>query len=600
MLGLAADPALASFKAHVQAGTLQIVGDAAGDKLALRLAPGNSAVLQVDVGDDGTADFSFDRSTFTAIDVQGGGGSDQLRVDASDGSLADDAVTLDGGGGNDTLIGGDGNEALIGGGGSDEVIGGRGNDVALLGSGNDTFTWNPGDGSDTVEGQTGVDTLRFNGSNAAEHIDLSASGSRVRLSRDVANVTMDLNGIENADLNVLGAADAISVGDLTGTELKTAAIDLSSLPGTGAGDEAADTVTVNGTAAGDHVQVSSSSGETIVSGLSTQVRVAGAEPGRDAVDLNTLGGDDNVQTGVSLTAPATVNVNGGEGSDTVGYSGTTAADTILIAPNMGAVETAAPGSSPVNSTAVESLDVAGGAGADTIRASNGLAGLTQLTIDGGAGNDLLFGGDGNDVLIGEGGNDQVDGGRGSDVALLGTGNDTFVWNPGDGSDTVEGQTGIDTLDFNGANVAEQIDASANGSRVRLTRDVGAVVMDLNGIEDLLLRALGGADAITLGDLTGTDLRSADVDLSGIAGTGTGDEQPDVVTVNGTAGPDNVQVTRSGSQVVAKGLALQTTISGSEPLGDSLHVNTLGGLDTVSVAPGVSELITPVVDLGTGQ
>ena len=39
----------------------------------------------------------------------------------------------------------------------------------------------------------------------------------------------------------------------------------------------------------------------------------------------------------------------------------------------------------------------------------------------------------------------VIGGRGNDVALLGAGNDTFVWNPGDGSDTVEGQAGNDTL-----------------------------------------------------------------------------------------------------------------------------------------------------------
>src|SRR5215468_7324545 len=86
LLSLAA-PAFASFKAHVQAGTLQIVGDAASDKLALRLAPGNTGVLEVDVGEDGTTDFSFDRSTFTAIDVQGGGGNDQLRVDGSGGSL---------------------------------------------------------------------------------------------------------------------------------------------------------------------------------------------------------------------------------------------------------------------------------------------------------------------------------------------------------------------------------------------------------------------------------------------------------------------------------------------------------------------------------
>ena len=32
----------------------------------------------------------------------------------------------------------------------------------------------------------------------------------------------------------------------------------------------------------------------------------------------------------------------------------------------------------------------------------------------------------------------MNGGRGNDTALLGNGNDTFIWNPGDGSDVVEG------------------------------------------------------------------------------------------------------------------------------------------------------------------
>ena len=40
---------------------------------------------------------------------------------------------------------------------------------------------------------------------------------------------------------------------------------------------------------------------------------------------------------------------------------------------------------------------------------------------------------------------QRSGGTGNDVALMGAGDDTFVWNPGDGSDTVEGQAGFDTL-----------------------------------------------------------------------------------------------------------------------------------------------------------
>ncbi len=46
----------------------------------------------------------------------------------------------------------------------------------------------------------------FNGSNVSEQISVSANGSRVRLTRDVANITMDLNGVENVDFNALGGA----------------------------------------------------------------------------------------------------------------------------------------------------------------------------------------------------------------------------------------------------------------------------------------------------------------------------------------------------------------------------------------------------------
>jgi Ca2+-binding RTX toxin-like protein len=103
-------------------------------------------------------------------------------------------LTLDGGSGNDTIIGSQGADFLLGGDGNDTIIGGRGNDTAVLGNGNDTFIWNPGDGSDVVEGGAGTDRLVFNGANIAETIDISANGQRVRFSRDIANITMDLNG----------------------------------------------------------------------------------------------------------------------------------------------------------------------------------------------------------------------------------------------------------------------------------------------------------------------------------------------------------------------------------------------------------------------
>src|SRR4051812_23806618 len=47
--------------AQVKAGTLQIRGDGAADKLKLEPTP---TTLVVDVGEDNTADFTFDRSTF--------------------------------------------------------------------------------------------------------------------------------------------------------------------------------------------------------------------------------------------------------------------------------------------------------------------------------------------------------------------------------------------------------------------------------------------------------------------------------------------------------------------------------------------------------
>ena len=66
--------------------------------------------------------------------------------------------------------------------------------------------------------------------------------------------------------------------------------------------------------------------------------------------------------------------------------------------------------------------------------------------------------------------------------------------------------GNDTLLFNGANIDEKIDISANGGRVRFTRDVASITMDLNGVENIQFNALGGADTITVNDLTGTDVK----------------------------------------------------------------------------------------------
>ena len=96
-----------------------------------------------------------------------------------------------------------------------------------------------------------------------------------------------------------------------------------------------------------------------------------------------------------------------------------------------------------------------------------------------------------------------------------------LWNPGDGSDTVEGQAGVDTLLFNGANIAEKIDISANGGRLRFTRDVGNITMDLNDVERINFNALGGADNIVINDLSGTDVTEVNIDLRARPAVGDG-------------------------------------------------------------------------------
>jgi Ca2+-binding RTX toxin-like protein len=596
VLSVAAGPALGAYRAQISAGTLRITGDGASDKLGLQLDPVNPGVLQLDVGEDGTVDFTFDRSTFSAIDVQAGGGNDEVRVGNGVGD-----VTIDGGPGNDTLIGGDGNDTLIGGDGNDVVTGGRGDDVALLGAGNDTFVWNPGDASDTVEGQSGTDSLDFDGSNAAERIGVFANGTRVRLTRDVGAITMDLDGIDRLDLTTRGSADTVTLGDLTGTDLTQADVDLAGVPGTGTGDGAADTVTELGTTGPDHVHVGAKDGNVLISGLGVALQVTGGEAA-DRVGVATLGGDDTIATGVGIPGPAGVAIDGGDGTDNVTYRGSGSNDTIAIGPvgnGMVATSDIGTGGAPQLTSAVESLTVAGRRGDDTISAGNGLAGLTRLTLRGGVGNDTLTGGDGDDTLRGGPGADVVIGGRGNDTADLGSGDDTFAWDPGDGSDTVNGQNGDDTLQFNGSNAGEKLGLSANGSGARLTRDVGAITTDLTSIKTLDLTARAGADTVTVNDLSGTGLAAVKLDLSGIPGTGTGDGAQDTIVENGTGRPDRVQVASQGANVLVSGLVPALAVTGSEP-GDVLDVNTLAGRDKVTVAPGVQQLITPVIDLGTDQ
>jgi Ca2+-binding RTX toxin-like protein len=503
-----------------QDNTLIVSRDVAGNILV------NGGALPVSGGTPTVSNTSL-------IRIFGLGGNDVLTVDDSNGPMppanlvggeGDDILTgsaaddvLDGGPGNDTLMGRGGNDILLGGPGNDILIGGPGDDQIFGGEGDDTIIWNPGDGSDVVEGEDGQDTLVFNGANINETVDLSANGQRLRFFRNVANITMDCNGIERVVFRALGGTDQVTVNDLTGTQVTNVVVDLSSA--LGGGDGQPDTVIVNGTETNDLITVTGSTNEVNVTGLRASVKIIGGEPGLDRLVINGLDGD------------------------------------------------------------------------DTVDASGVQAGALELTLNGGPGNDTLIGGDGNDLLIG---------GQGNDVMFGGPGDDTFVWNPGDGSDIIEGEEGQDTLLFNGANVGENVDISANGQRLRFFRDIANVTMDCNDIEVVHFNALGGADTITVNDLTGTGCTNVDLDLAGVPGSGVGDRQPDTVIVNGTDSNDSVVVAGDSTGVTVQGLAATVNVFGTDPSLDQLVIKLLGGDDAFNASALQAGVIKLTVDGGPGN
>jgi Ca2+-binding RTX toxin-like protein len=486
-------------------------GDGQHDRVEVNGTDANDAI-----GISGNASSVVVSGLRTAVAVQHQDPSDELAIRGLGGNdalsapmLAAQAIalTLDGGAGDDTIAGSQGSDLLLGGDGNDTIDGNGGADRAFMGAGDDTFVWDPGDGSDTIEGEAGADTMRFNGANVAEQVELSANGNRLRFFRTQANITMDTAGVERVDFNALGGADLVTVNDLSGTDVTSVNADL------GGADGQADRVVVNGTNGADRIRVNQGAAGLAVTGLKAQVTIHNQESS-DALVVKGLEGNDDIAT-AGLPAQA-----------------------------------------------------------------------IALTLDGGAGDDELFGGLGNDMLLGGDGNDTMDGSKGNDVALMGAGDDTFAWDPGDGSDVLEGGDGDDSMQFIGANVAEQIHVSANGNRVLFVRDIANVTMDLAGVEQIDFQALGGADLVDVGDLTGTDLANVQVDLGGADGAA------DRIAVAGTDGDDAITVNGDPNELKVSGLHTGVAILDPEFANDRLDVNTGAGRDSVDssqLAPGTIQL-----------
>jgi Ca2+-binding RTX toxin-like protein len=433
----------------------------------------------------------------------------------------------------------------------------------------------------TVDGGAGNDTIL--GSNGADLL-LGGEGDDF------------VDGQQGNDVAFLGAGDDVFQWD----------------PGDGSdtveGQDGTDRMLFNGSAGAESFEASANGGRLlftrdlgniVMDTNDVEVVDLKALGNTDMLTVNDLTGTDGVEIDSDLAG--TIGGTAGDGqADTVIVNGTNSDDLIDVV-GAGTSASVLGLSARVNIANAEgandSLVVNALGGDDTVRATTLPADVIKLTVDGGLGEDSLFGSQGADVLRGGDNDDFVFGDNGNDVAFMGAGDDVFQWNPGDGNDTLEGQDGQDSMLFFGANIAENIDVSANGGRVLFFRNIANVTMDLDDVESIDFRALGGADNIVVGDLSGTDLTSSGLDLRGPDGGGDG--AADTISVNGTQGSDAFGAASDAGGVHVVGLHTAVDIVSAEQANDRLTLNALGGDDAVDATSLAADAIHLAMNGGLG-
>jgi len=520
-----------SISAVLSGGVLTVTGDGHDNTItASRDAAGTILV------NGGTVAVSGGVPTIantTLIRIIGLNGNDLLLVDDSNGPMP--PANLLGGEGDDTLTGSASDDVLDGGPGNDTLNGRDGNDTLIGGPGNDILIG--GRGNDTIFGGEGDDVIVWNPGDGSDVVE----------------------GEDGEDTLVFNGSNANEIVDLS--------------------------------ANGQRLRFFRDVGNITMDCDGVEHVIFRALGGGDMVTVNDLTGTQVTNVVVDLSS----SLGTGDGqADTILVNGTATNDLITVTGSTNGVEVLGLTAAVTVLGAEQGIDrlvINSLGGDDVVDASAVQAGAIDLTLNGGAGNDMLIGGAGNDLLIG---------GPGNDIAFGGAGDDTFVWNPGDGSDVFEGQAGQDTLLFNGSNASEKVDISANGQRLLFKRDVASITMDCNEVELVQFNALGGADSINVNDLRGTGVTAINLDLASSPGSGVGDNQSDTVLVTGTTGNDTATIAGTPAGLSVLGLSATVNIIGSEPALDHLIVLMLDGDDVVDASGLQAGVIALTIDGGPGN
>jgi Ca2+-binding RTX toxin-like protein len=414
-----------------------------------------------------------------------------------------------------TVSGGDGEDTITGSTHADRLIGQRQNDTVSGGPGNDTIVWNGGEGDDKNDGDAGTDVIEVNGNGTATIAETftvkpSATAGRIRFDRAAPTPTppglfnLDIGTAEVLDLNMNGGNDTLVAdpgldalgfkldvdgGDGNDTIDGSDAADL--LKG-GAGE---DVITPDDNPAGTFDDARGDAGnDTIIWN------------GGDDDDLNDGGDGADTSTVNGAPAPETFTVNAGPAGHVI-FNRTSLnpapfkvdmTNTEKLDLNMNGGDDSVTSDGAI---APFSLDVEGGDGLDT--------------IDGGDGADVLSGGNDNDRITPDdnpaGTRDIARGDAGNDTIVWNGGDDDDINDGGDGEDTsvVNGATAAERFTIKPSATAGRVQFD------RTSQNPAPFNVDIGTTEHLQLNANAGDDVIKgfagLSGLIETELNGEDDD-----------------------------------------------------------------------------------------
>ncbi|HQL99132.1 MAG TPA: calcium-binding protein [Ruminococcus flavefaciens] len=381
-----------------------------------------------------------------------------------------------------TLIGDKTDDTIYGYSGDDTLIGGQGNDVLYGGYGNDTYIYNKGDGADTINEDNSnsiADRIVFGEGISANDItvtrdgddmvlNIGTEGDSIRLVRQYNDSWYRVENFEFADGEIVKADDFYNQSLTISGSGKFG--DYNSGYGT------RDTTLIG--ADTDDTISGYNGNDTLIGGQGNDVLYGGY--GNDTYIFNLGDGADNINEDNSNSAADRVVFGEGISADdiTVTRDGN---DMILLVGDKGDSLRI---TRQYNDSwyRVENFEFANG---DIVTADQLYD--QSLTISGsgefgdynsgyGTRDTTLIGADTDDTISGYNGNDTIIGGKGEDVLYGGYGNDTYIFNIGDGADTINednSNSAADRIVFGKGITAEDITVTKDGNdMVLLVGDKG--------------------------------------------------------------------------------------------------------------------------------